>query len=207
MIFKQIDLKLNRKEFIIEKDGLRVISKSISGRSEDYYDFEDIGDKTTRETKRLLIPLFISLLFIGWGTIMLIGTLNGGKYGDYAVHFYYVTGLICFSIFYFFGKNYLYLSHKRNTTHIQFLNNNPTKKKLEQFIQKIQETKKISLLEKYGEFDEDKTYEEHRQQLKWLKDNNYLTKDEFKSRLINIKSNYQFSNDSELPKIGFKKEN
>ena len=40
--FKQFDIKLNRKEFLIERDGLRVISKSISGSSEDYYDFEEL---------------------------------------------------------------------------------------------------------------------------------------------------------------------
>lgn len=207
MKFIQRDLKLNKKEFIIETDGLRVISKSISGRSEDYYDFEDIGNIITQEKKRLLIPLFISLPLFAWGTILLIGTLNGGKYGDYAVHFYYITGLLFFSVFYFFGKNYLYLSHRRNTSHIQFLNNNPSKQKLINFLEILQKTKKKRLIEKYADFDEDKTYEEHRHQLKWLKENDYLSKDEFRDKLRIIDTNFQFYNNNDSQQINFIKNN
>jgi hypothetical protein len=207
MTFTQRDLKLNRKQFLIEKDGLRVVAKSISGRTEDYYDFEDIGDKITHQKKRLLIPLFISMMLFGYGTIILIGTLNGGKYGDYAVHFYYITGLVFFCVFYFFGKNNLYLSHKRNVSHIHFINNNPSKKKQEKFIQELLEEKRRCLLERYAEYDEDKSYEEHRHQLRWLKDNEYLTKDEYRDRLSGIEAKFQTPNLKGTEGIGFRKNN
>ena len=207
MKFKQFDIKLNRKEFIIEKDGMRVLSKSLSGSSEDYYDFEDIGDKVTRERKRLLIPLFISILFFAYGTIMLIGIMNGGKYGDYVVEFYYTTGLIFFGVFYFFGKNHLYLSDKRNRIHIQFINNNPNKRKLESFLDELQKIKKNRLLEKYADFDEDKTLYEHRNQLLWLKENEYLTKDEYKEKLEEISENFKADSKNDNKEIGFKSNN
>jgi hypothetical protein len=197
MEFKQFDLKLNRKKFTIEKDGLRAISKSISGSSEDYYDFEDIGDKITRKKRRLLIPLFISILFFAYGTILLVGTINGGEYGDYAVPFYYVTGIIFFSAFFFFGKDHLYISNKRNTSHIQFINNNPSKKKLTDFIENLQVAQRNRLLEKYAEYDEYKTYEEHRNHLKWLKDNDYLEKIEYRQKLTIINQQFGFSEEGE----------
>lgn len=205
MTFKQLDIKLNRKEFIIEKDGLRVISKSIGSQSEEYVDFEDIGNKITREKSRLLIPLFISIMIFAWGTVLLIGKLNGGEYGEYVVEFYYASGLVFFLVFYFFGKNYLYLSHHRNTSHIQFLNNNPSQTKLMAFIDELQVAKKKRLLERYGEFDEDKTFDEHIHQLRWLKKNGYLNREEYNDRIQTIESEFIKPNDDDdVPKIGFR---
>lgn len=210
MIFKQLNIKLQQKEFEIQKDGLRIISKTLSGRSEDYYMFEDVGDVITIEKRRLLIPLFISLLFFGMSTILLIGETNGGNVGYGAITFYYFVGGLFLCVFFFFGKNLLYLSTKDRRTHIEFLNNNPSKKKLQDFLTQLQKEKAKRLIEKYSEYDEDKTYEEHRHQLKWLKNNEFLTPEEYRNKLLILDTYFHQSEssnltDEKLNQIGFKK--
>lgn len=205
MTFKQFDLKFNRKEFIIEDDGLRVISKSLSGRSEDFYDFIDIGDKITREKKRLLLFPIMAILNFGICFSMLIAMQFGKEFGNYAEHFYFTVGAIFYIIHHFISRSFLYLSHKRQTSHIQFLNNKPSKEALNSFIEQLQKIKNEAILSQYAEYDEDKTYEEHRTQLNWLKDNDYLTKEEYKSRLLLIESEFvQPSNQDQNSEIGFR---
>ncbi|WP_298237506.1 hypothetical protein [uncultured Algibacter sp.] len=204
MKFKQYDIKLNKKLFEIEKDGLRVISKTISSHSEDFFEFESIGNIITIEKRRLLIPLFISIMFIGMSTLLFIGQLNGGNYGKGAIAFYYFIGFLFLSVFFFFGKNYLYLSQKNRSTHIQFLNNNPSNKKLRAFIEELQIIKKSRLIEKYGVYDEDKTYNEHRNQLKWLLDNEIISKEEYRIHLEQVERNFYPEEEGETEPIGYK---
>lgn len=206
MQFKQLDFKLNKKTFEIERDGLRVTSSSISKHSEDFFEFEIIGDVLTTEKKRLVIPLIISILFFGLSTLLFIGAINGGKMGFGAVAFYYFIAFLFLAIFFFFGKNNLYLSKKDRSSHIEFLNNNPSKKKLLDFIDQLQQIKKEYLIGKYGTFNEVKSYHEHRQQLKWLFDNAIISIDEFNSKLKLIDEGFNsVQSDSPNTSIGFLK--
>ncbi|MBA3900344.1 MAG: DUF308 domain-containing protein [Bacteroidetes bacterium] len=205
MDFKQSDFRLNRKEFYLENEGLRLVTKSLTTKNESFYEFHQIGTRITRDSQRTLFLLIFGILFIAWGVIIFIGKRNGGDYGDYADTFYIVTGLISIAFFFLLTKSYLYLSDDSNNSHIQFLNNNPSKIKLLEFIDRIQEAKKVRFLNLYGNLDLDKTYGEQKTNYRWLKDNGYISQEIYEEKLLLLDAHFLTQKDVNQKPIGFKK--
>lgn len=206
MIFKQFDFRFNHKKFILEEDGLRVVSRSMSKMVEDFYDFHTVGNKITRKKRRYLLFLLASLLSFLAGIILFLS-----KGSESTGTFWIAVGILFLVIYYFTGKNFIYLSDVQNDTHIQLLNDNFNRAKSLEFIDKILQAQKERMIELYGKFDNEISIEENFIKLKWLKDNGFLDDDEYESRkqLLVDKINSEISNSNipESNKIGFKRNN
>lgn len=202
--FSAWDLRFNRNTYYCEEDSLRVVIKSLNSSSEDFVDYHDIGERVTKERKRILILLAFGSLLSIWGLIIGMAKISGsdnGKYGHFAGTFYLVTGLVILLFYVLLSRHYWFLSDPRTGASIPFPVMPFRKKKLKATMDAILEVKRERMLNLYGFYDEEKSLGQHKQHLKWLLEKKYINEADYQVRLEFIQSKFE----SEDREIGFKR--
>lgn len=186
MKFRQKGKFLSSREYIIEQDGVKVISRSLVWSTIKFYDFHHIGKELIRDTERGWVGLFLAPLLLGYGVWLLIDPLNGAEVFPTAF------GAIALSIvilltFLLFGKKCLYLVSGKHAVAIKFIDNKPSEEELIAFIAHIKKAQKVRLQQLYLKVDDKLSYEEYRRNIQWLWDNTFLSQQEAQKRLGEVK--------------------
>lgn len=121
MELKLYDFLLDFQTFIIEEEGVRVVKKGISSRSESFIEFEYIGSTINYKNSSKLFWLLISILFFLIGILVLIDRLKGGEVGDNAELFHFVTASFFLSVFLITKKNVISLTLPDSSNAIDFI--------------------------------------------------------------------------------------
>lgn len=191
MIFRQKGPWLSRREYIIEQDGVRAIVRSLTGTSKKLFDFHHVGKVIIRKRKRSWFSLLLSLLFLGYGCWLVININNGGGGNQIDIAIGSILLAMAFLISFFLtGQKYLYLWSKKHEVFIKFLDNNPSEDAIITFIAHINKAQRVRLQQLYLTIDENISYEEHRNNIQWLRDNDFLSKKEAEQRLGKVKANF-----------------
>ncbi|MGK7389100.1 MAG: hypothetical protein ACNS60_02065 [Candidatus Cyclobacteriaceae bacterium M2_1C_046] len=190
MIFKQKGLFFSRREFVIEQEGVKVIKRSFTGASEKLHDFHHIGKVIIRKRKRAWIILLLSLIFLCYGSWLVYNINDGGGQINTAVGSFLLSMAFLFS-FFVLSPKFMYLWCKKHDISIEFLDNNPSEEELLTFIAHISKAQRVRLQQRYLTIDEYMSYDEHRKNIQWLRDNDFLSQKEAEQRLG--ESNVNFS--------------
>lgn len=180
MIFRQKGFWWSRREYIIEQNGVKVISRALTGTSKEFFDFHHIGKEVIRKRKRGWLSLLLALLLLGYGIWLLTKVFNGGD------QIYVAAGCICLALllsFFVSGHKHLYLWNEKNSISIKFLDNIPSEEELKIFIAHINKAQRIRLQQLYMSIDENMSYKEYRDNIQWLWDNDFLSQEEAEQRL------------------------
>ena len=181
MHFIQKSNWLGSRHFIIEQEGLRVISSSFAGANSKYYDFHEIGNMILRKKTRNWLALAFSLLFFLYGSLALAEVLDERQSVSLGV------GLIMLGFvilpFFFFTSRYLYIKSEQYDIKIKFLDNIPSERELMAFIDNIKKAQRIRFQRLYLTIDENMSYQDYRNNIEWLRDNDFLTHSEAEQRL------------------------
>lgn len=188
MNFRQKGFWLSGREYIIEQDGLKVISRSFIGTSKNFFDFHQIGNVVIRKRKRALVLLLPAVLFFACGSWLLLAYYIPGDYLmidnqmnlAYGCIFWAFLNLV---FFFLLDQKYLYLWSEEFATSIKFLDNVPSEKELDTFIMHVKKAQRIRLQQLYLTINENMSYEEHRKNIQWLRDNEFLSQKEAEQRL------------------------
>ncbi|MBD1395208.1 hypothetical protein [Mucilaginibacter glaciei] len=185
--FNQQRLFYSRK-FRLTKDGFRVRSKTLFKQHEYELNYEEVGSKiiTTKDGKNGW--LISSSILILLAAILLIVRLSGGDVEKGAEVLYGSFGVVCGIMYAFTFKNSIYLVKSNNQNAIEFLNNNPSKEKLEKFISIIKSKRKDYLINRYGTIRKSIGYEQQCNELSWLYDNNVIDELEYKDKIRELES-------------------
>jgi hypothetical protein len=208
MEFNQFDTNFDRFKYIIEDNGVRLIKKRIASSSDTFVDFEDIGSKIIIEKSRKLIWLILSLLFLVFAILVFVKRLNGGHVGNGAEIFHIATCIFFLVVFFLTKKNIIYLAQSDNTNAIEFIGTKRYKKKVDDFIKELLQSRDNYLIEKYSSLNEFLPYNQQYNNLVWLYNLELLTKEELNKK-INELDTIEFKTD-QLKKntitniIGFK---
>lgn len=180
MIFRQKGPWWSRREFIIEHDGVKVIVRALSGSSKEFFDFHHIGKVIIRKRKRGWFSLMLALLFLSYGIWLLIDVYNSGDQITMAAGCIFLALLLSLL---FPGQRHLHLLNEKDAVSIKFLDNTPSKEELDTFIMHIKKAQRIRLQQLYMTIDENMSYDEYRNKIQWLWDNEFLSQKEAEQRL------------------------
>ncbi len=183
MEFKQYDTNFKRLTFKIEDDGVKVIQKGITSSSEYFVEFEEIGTKTSIQKSRNLIWISLAILFLIIGISVFINRMNGGKVGNGAEVFHFVSSSIFYLVFILTRKNTFTLLNHNSFSGIDFIGSSRDRKKVENFINLIHEKRKLYLIEKYTSLNDFIPYEQQYNDLIWLYKIKLLSEEELKSKI------------------------
>lgn len=192
MKLKQFDTNFESYNYIIEESGIRLIKKGITSSSETFVDFEDIGSKIIIEKSHKLLWLLLAVLFLVIATAVFIKRLNGGNIGSGAEIFHITTSLFFLIVFLMTKKNFIYLVQSDNSNAIEFIGKSRYKKRVDEFIKQLLQSRDKFLIYKYSTLNEFLPYNQQYNNLVWLYNLKLLTKEE-----LNFKIN-------ELDKIDFR---
>ncbi len=186
MEFKQVDLGLNRSQFIIETAGIRIIRRGIANSSEVFVEFEQVGSKIIKEKSRKLFWLILCLIALILGVAVFVSRLSGGKIGEGAEIFYLSASIVFFVIYLLTKKSSLYLAQGDHTNAIEFVDNPKQHSRVEKFIKHLLERRNEYLINKYSTFDELLPYEQQYDNLVWLYNMDLLSKDTFQKKISEL---------------------
>jgi hypothetical protein len=153
MIFKQIDINLNRFNYIVEKDGVTVIKKKLFSVSKRFFPFENVGEKIIKERERKLPWLIISFFFFALALLVFMRRLKGGNVSDTAEMFWIIVSTIFFIIYAYNRKHSVFLVKDDMENGIEFIGTKIYEKRLSRFIKELLQEKEGYLSEKYPAID------------------------------------------------------
>jgi hypothetical protein len=175
-----------KRWFKLTDNGLRVRYRNIMKTHEFELKYEDIGTKIVDHAGGIRAWLVPGLILCVVAGVLYLDRINGGDVENGAELFYLLFALVCFIIYIITFKKVRYLSQSNNVNAIEFLSNKPTKKDLGDFIEKLLLRRKASLMERYGQLNKNLSYELQYNNLKWLLDNDALSKDEYDGKMVSL---------------------
>ena len=187
MIFRQNGSWWSRREYVIEQNGVKVNIRSLSGTTNKFFDFHKIGKIIVRKRKKRWFWLFMAVILFGYGGWLSIDVYQGVQDAGNAL------GCIILSLLFtvlFPGQKHLYLHNPTNMVSIEFLDNVPTEDAVTTFIAHIRKAQRIRLQQLYVTIDENMSYDEYRNNIQWLWDNDFLSQKEAEQRLGVAISNF-----------------
>lgn len=186
----QKDFFFNQRIFELSDTGLHAQKKGLFHDTEYSVDFDDIGIRVLKEKLGRngwlvgsIIALLLSMILFAQRTI-------GGDVGSGAEVFYLMIGLVCGLVFILTYKRKFYLVKSGNTNAIEFIEDKPSKKELDDFIDRLKIRRKQALEAKYGEINLMLSYEQNYHNLMWLLNNDVIAKDEFDKRISVLNSQF-----------------
>ena len=183
MELKQYDTNFNRRIFKIMEDGVHVTQKGMTSSYEYFVEFEEIGTKTSIQKSRNLIWISLSILLLIICISVFINRINGGKVGNGAEVFHFVSSAIFYLVFILTRKNTFTLLNHDNTSGIDFIGSSRYRNKVDNFINLIHEKRKLYLIEKYTSLNDFMPYEQQYNDLIWLYKIKLLSEEELKSKI------------------------
>jgi len=179
-----------RKEVFIESDCLLIRTKNIKEDLEYKIKFEELGfDTVKKRVKTANIPFYAFLLF----DILYIGIIISSvkNHEPFKEQLFWLFALILFSVmtiaaYYNRNKNVIYLTGGQKV--LELLASKPDVDTVTKFVDKIHLTMRQYLKNKFSKFDPDMPYDLRINQLKWLKEINAITDEEYKELMTNTKT-------------------
>ena len=190
----------NTKIFELTDTGLRGQNKGLFSANEYFVDFDDIGIRILKEKAGRNGWLAASTIALILAMFLFARRLFGGDVGNGAEFFYLLVSGVCGLVFILTYKRKFYLVKSGNLNAIEFFDDKPSKKELEDFLEKIKERRNQTLENKYGQINPMLSYEQNHQNQMWLLNNDVIHKDEFDKRTKELDSTYS---STVRNKIGF----
>lgn len=152
--FKQTDINLDSYKYIIENDGISVISRRFLSVTKSFIPFENIGKEIIWEKERKLGWLIISAFFLILTLAVFYKRLSGsGHVGDTAEILWLTLSLVFYIIFAFKRKNNMFLLNVDKKNGIKFIGIKIYKKRLNHFIEELIQQRDQYLSVKYPTFE------------------------------------------------------
>ncbi len=180
----------NSKTFELTDTGLRGQHKGLFSSNEYFVDYDDIGIRILKEKAGRNGWLAASTIALLLAIFLFARRIFGGDVGNGAEFFYLLLSGVCGLVFIVTYKRKFYLVKSGNINAIEFFDDNPSKKELEDFIEKIKERRNQALENKYGQINPMLSYEQNHQNQMWLLNNDVIHKDEFDKRTEELDSTY-----------------
>jgi hypothetical protein len=181
----QKDLRFRYKSFLITENGLEVKQKGLLSSSEYLIAYENVGIRTYKSNKGIYGLLFSSTILC-MVSILLYLLRNDGEGVESSVYFFYFgLSMILLILFLITYKRNFYLVKHGNVDAIEFLQNKPSKKEVNTFIDILKATRNTCLLNKYGQINFGFTREENYRNLVWLANNEVINNVEF-NNMVNV---------------------
>jgi len=182
------------KEFELINDQLKIKEKRFLSSKEWSLDIEYIGHNILIENHskigvNIIGFFFVTIAILCWIGLLIEGNANGEFDGlIWGSFFMLFMGILCFKAP---MDNKLILSGNNST--LTFFLDSPSRKEVEEYVNKLIAISKIKLVEKYSRIDSDIPEDIYMGQLTWLLNNNYINiteyekkKDDYKvSKLLN----------------------
>lgn len=178
----QRDRCFNKRIFELTENGLRGRHKGLFYSNEYFVDYDDIGTKVIKETTGRNGWLAAATIALVLATFLYGRRLLGADVGNGAEIFYLLISVVCGTVFALTYKRKFYLVKAGNENAIDFLYNNPSKKELEDFINRLRKRRSEVLEDKYGQINHRLSYEQNYNNLMWLLNNDVIGKEEFDRR-------------------------
>lgn len=183
MEYKQFGLNLYRFRYIIEANGITVIKKKLAQHTETFIEFEDIGPKIIKDTRRSIGWLIASCVFLLLAIAVFVDRVTGGKVGQGAEIFWVCVSVMLFIVFIMTRKQIVYLAQSDNTNAIEFIGSKRYKESLNEFIKKLLAARDKFLLDKYATLDDILPYNQQYNNLVWLYNLKLLNKEQLQSKI------------------------
>lgn len=182
MNFKQRGKFMNKREFTIDQEGVKTLTKTVFGTSKRFYDYRVIGKVIIRKTKK-------HWLLLAMGLLLSIG--GAAFFTDFFVINYQKViggvilglGILLMLLFFLATQHFLYLQDEKGEVVITFYDDNPTADQLESFLAHLKRAQRIRLQHRFLKFDENMSYEDYCKNIQWLRDNDFLSEEEARMRL------------------------
>lgn len=191
MVLNQKTL-LEKREFEIVEDGIKVKTKSNGVYDEFIVSFERITDEVRLVEEKepvVMVIGIIALFFPLWFIFLaLLGVPFRSVFDGIMIGLIFVfLGMMSFML-YFIMKQCDLLLMCNDDKAIYFFSNRPSRNKVEEFIQLVVQKRNEYMIKEYASFDEDLGVEEYIVNLYKLKLNGIITEDEYRNfkKSVNI---------------------
>ncbi len=184
----QKDKFFNTRTFELTDTGLRGQHKGLFSSNEYFVDYDDIGIKILKEKAGRNGWLGASTIALILAIFLFVRRIIDGDVGNGAEFFYLVVSGVCGLVFILTYKRKFYLVKSGNLNAIEFFDENPSKKELDDFIERIKKRRSEALEEKYGQINSMLSYEQNHQNLMRLLCNDVIHKEEFDKRTEELNS-------------------
>jgi hypothetical protein len=184
--YSQFDYNLDRFNFTIESEGLRIRRKRLSESTETFVRFEDIGTKRIKEGAQKWFWLLASMFFIIVTVWVFSRRMKGADIGDGAEIFWLSVSLVLFIVYIITRKRILYIAAEDNTDAIEFVDRKAYSESLEEFIQTLIQRRNEFLMEKYFKIDDLMSYDSQYNNFVWLHSLKLITRDQLAEKVSEL---------------------
>lgn len=165
---------LVKKEFQIEKDGIRIKDKSIG---EYQVPFERITRRISKSKMGRKIWLYSAFVFLFLSITVFISGLSSHSNKGGSI-FWGILGVACLSVFSYTYKSYRFITCNDGRL-ILIFDSKPNKEQVDSFLDNLYMTRNEYLKNKYTKVDPDFPIDEQLYKIKWLYEEEIISEDEF----------------------------
>ena len=176
-----------RREFYLESDRIRAITKNADGQVEFFVQYEDLTSRTRHITRQ---SGWIYISAISFGVFSLVG-LAAHLLGESSmmrwVPLWLAATLIFFGFHFALRRKYTLLD-LTNGKSLFFLNDRPSKEKLRAFLEEVISTKKNYLRKFYLKIDSENDPQHELSRFQWLLSEGAIDEAEYQDLKMQLKS-------------------
>lgn len=180
----------SKKEVNIREDHLAVHNKNLQEDIEYIIKFEELGfDTVKRKVKTANIPFYFFLGFTALNIYLMVATyINNGTLAEQMI---WIMGFVFFASFMIYSltqrnKQVIYLSGGKKV--LELFSTKPDKQTVLDFIDEVHEAVRTYYKKKHLNFDFDTPFETKNATLKWLKEIEVITENEFDVLIASYKA-------------------
>ena len=181
-----------KKEFLLTKAGVRVISKEINENLEYTIKYEELGfDIIKKREKTAIFPAIVLLFFFLLEMYLLIDAIVHRESSAQIVMWLLSAvffGLIAGLAFYRTNKDVVYLTGGAKV--LELIRDKPSVQIVDHFIQNIHAAMRVRYKNKFAIIDHHLPQEMQIENLRWLKDLGVIDEEEHEELLIQLKNSH-----------------
>lgn len=179
---------LEKKWFTFTDAGLRIKHQKLLKTHDYELKYEEIGTKKAFLKGGSTPWLIATIILTAVSLIVYLYRISGGDVEPGAEFLYLSFALLTAVLYLMTFKNARFLAKINNVGLIEFLNNKPSVKEVDLFIDEIISRRREFLLQRYGQLNRNLSYEPQHNHLTWLLNNDVFTEEEYHAHVAELDS-------------------